>query len=140
MYLQRIWKTKVLASSPNALTNPETALSVSSPAVRMALGLSMTAAVLTKPDRIPPGEEHSWLLLLRNSRERHKHGWHCVKQPSSDEMRDGITWAEAREAETRFFAETDPWASLDAFVRGRLGTVPLTKALGEILFALIAKR
>jgi hypothetical protein len=55
-------------------------------------------------------------------------------------MRDGITWAEAREAEMRFFSETDPWASLDAFVRGRLGTVPLTKALGEILFALIAKR
>jgi hypothetical protein len=55
-------------------------------------------------------------------------------------MRDGITWAEARAAETQFFNESDPWASLDALVRGRLGTVPLTKALGEILFALIAKR
>jgi hypothetical protein len=106
----------------------------------MALGLSPTVAVLTKPDRIPSGEEHGWLLLLRNARERHKHGWHCVKQPSSDEMSDGITWAEARDAETRFFAEREPWASLDAFVRGRLGTVPLTKALGETLFALIAKR
>ena len=55
-------------------------------------------------------------------------------------MRDGITWAEARVAETTFFSETEPWASLDAFARGRLGTVPLTKALGEILFTLIAKR
>ena len=55
-------------------------------------------------------------------------------------MRDGITWAEARDAETRFFTETDPWASLDAYARSRLGTIPLTKALGEILFALIAKR
>jgi len=95
---------------------------------------------LTKPDRIPPGDEHGWLLLLRNVRERYKHGWHCVKQPSGDEVKDGITWAEARDAERIFFAETEPWASLDTFVRGRLGTFPLTKALGEILFALIAKR
>lgn len=55
-------------------------------------------------------------------------------------MRDGITWAEARVAETQFFSETEPWASLDAFARSRLGTAPLTKELGEILFALIAKR
>lgn len=140
MTLQRIWKIKVLASWPNASTRPEIASFVSSPAVGMIVGLSGSIAVLTKPDRIPPGDEHGWLLLLRNSRERHKHGWHCVKQPSSDEMRDGITWAEARDAETRFFMETEPWASLDAFVHGRLGTVPLTKALGEMLFALIAKR
>ena len=110
------------------------------PDISVALGLSVTVAVLTKPDRIPTGEEHSWLLLLRNARERHKHGWHCVKQPSGEDMDNGITWAEARDAETRFFAETEPWASLDTFVRGRLGTVPLAKALGEILFALIAKR
>jgi hypothetical protein len=51
-----------------------------------------------------------------------------------------MTWAEARDSERGFFAETEPWASLDAFARGRLGTFPLTKALGETLFALIAKR
>ena len=55
-------------------------------------------------------------------------------------MRDGITQFGARTAETEFFNEADPWSSLDALVRSRLGTVPLTKALGEILFALIAKR
>jgi hypothetical protein len=55
-------------------------------------------------------------------------------------MREGMTWSEARAAETEFFNESNPWSSLDATVRSRLGTVPLTKALGEILFALIAKR
>jgi hypothetical protein len=55
-------------------------------------------------------------------------------------MRDGMTWSEARAAETKFFNEGDPWSGLDALVHSRLGTVPLTKALGEILFALIARR
>ena len=100
----------------------------------------VTLAVLTKPDRIPTGDEHSWLLLLRNQRENHKHGWYCVKQPSGEQMRCGMTWSEARAAETDFFNEANPWSSLDVQVRSRLGTVPLTKALGEILFALIAKR
>ena len=130
----------MLASWPSASTHQEIASFVSHPSAGVSLGLFVTVAVLTKPDRLPPGEEHSWLLLLRNARERHKHGWHCVKQPSSDDMRDGITWAEARQAESSFFRETEPWSSLDAFVRGRLGTVPLTKSLGETLFALIAKR
>ena len=97
-------------------------------------------AVLTKPDRIPTGEEHSWLQLLHNQGEPHKHGWYCVKQPSGEQMREGMTWSEARAAETAFFNESNPWSSLDALARCRLGTVPLTKALGEILFALIAKR
>ena len=55
-------------------------------------------------------------------------------------MREGITWSEARAAETEFFNESDPWSSLDDFVRSRLGTVPLTKALGESLSDLIAWR
>ena len=55
-------------------------------------------------------------------------------------MREGMTWSEARAAEVEFFNETNPWSSLDAMVHSGLGTVPLTKALGEILFALIANR
>jgi len=100
----------------------------------------LNLAVLTKPDRIPAGEEHSWLLLLRNQRERHKYGWHCVEQPSGEQVSSGMTWSEARAAEIEFFDEGNPWSSLDALVRSRLGTVPLTKALGEALFALIVKR
>jgi hypothetical protein len=129
---------------PASWSSASTHLGIESFVSALILGrcraLPWDVAVLTKPDRIPSGEEGNWTLLLRNTRERYKHGWHCVKQPSSDDMRDGITWAEARDAELRFFAETEPWASLDADARGRLGTVPLTTSLGEILFALIAKR
>ena len=55
-------------------------------------------------------------------------------------MSNGITWSEARAAEIKFFDEGDPWSSLDRSIRGRLGTAPLTKALGEVLLALIVKR
>ena len=55
-------------------------------------------------------------------------------------MSEGITWSEARAAESQFFNESDPWSGLDGLVHSRLGTVPLTKALGEALFALIARR
>ena len=55
-------------------------------------------------------------------------------------MSNGMTWSEARAAEIEFFEEGNPWSSLDALVRSRLGTVPLTKALGEALLALIVKR
>ncbi len=55
-------------------------------------------------------------------------------------MSNGMTWSEAHAAEIGFFDEGDPWSSLDALVRSRLGTVPLTKALGEALLALIVKR
>ena len=63
-----------------------------------------------------------------------------MKQPSGEQMSKGITWSEARAAEIEFFGEGDPWSSLDTLVRSRLGTVPLTKALGEALLALIVKR
>ena len=55
-------------------------------------------------------------------------------------MLNGMTWSEARAAETEFFDESDPWSSLDTQMRGRLGTVPLTKALGEALLKLIVRR
>ena len=55
-------------------------------------------------------------------------------------MLNGMTWSEARAAETDFFDGGDPWSSLDAQVRSRLGTVPLTKALGEALLKLIVRR
>jgi len=63
-----------------------------------------------------------------------------VKQPSGEQMSNGMTWSEARAAEIEFFDEGDPWSSLDPSIRGRLGTTPLTKALGEVLLALIVKR
>jgi Dynamin central region len=97
-------------------------------------------AVLTKPDRIAEGEQSSWLRLLKNEQERFKHGWHCVKQSDQQQLDSGISWAEARQNEAKFFEGTPPWSTLDESVKSRLGTQFLTGALGTILFELICKR
>jgi hypothetical protein len=68
--------------------------------------------VLTKPDRIPTGEEPNWLPFIRNEKETLENNWYCVKQPSSSDMKLGITWAQARRREEEFFAMTPPWSEI----------------------------
>ncbi|KAF8181827.1 P-loop containing nucleoside triphosphate hydrolase protein [Pholiota molesta] len=46
-----------------------------------------TIGVLTKPDRIPVGEENSWLPFIRDEKEQLENNWFCVKQPSSNELK-----------------------------------------------------
>ncbi|KAG6333571.1 hypothetical protein ID866_5520 [Astraeus odoratus] len=99
-----------------------------------------TVGVLTKPDRIPLGEEDSWLRLIRNEVEPLLNNWYCVKQPSSLTLSQGIRWAEARRQENEFFATTKPWCNLDAHYQLFLRTDKLTERLSTILAELIAKR
>ncbi|KAJ7651398.1 hypothetical protein FB45DRAFT_1079214, partial [Roridomyces roridus] len=99
-----------------------------------------TVGVLTKPDRIPEGEDDAWLALIRNEREALKNHWYCVKQPSSKDIKDGITWEEAREMEKGFFSMTAPWKGLDPMYKKRLGTDNLVERLSSILSALILRR
>src|SRR5204863_319349 len=47
--------------------------------------------VLTKPDRIPPGEEERWLRFIRNEVEPLENGWYCVKLPNSKSLDEGIS-------------------------------------------------
>ncbi|KIL62473.1 hypothetical protein M378DRAFT_179683 [Amanita muscaria Koide BX008] len=65
--------------------------------------------VLTKPDRIPTGEENRWIAFITNMKEPLENGWYCVKQPGSNDIQRGITWREARKSEEEFFAMTLPW-------------------------------
>ncbi|KAJ7064090.1 P-loop containing nucleoside triphosphate hydrolase protein [Mycena amicta] len=99
-----------------------------------------TVGVLTKPDRIPHGEEESWLPLIRNEVEALENHWFCVKQPSSQEMKQGITWGEARSRENDFFALTAPWSELSALHQKYLRTTNLIEKLSTILSDLISKR
>jgi len=96
--------------------------------------------VLTKPDRIPFGEEESWLGLIRNEVEPLLNNWYCVKQPCSQMIKDGIDWAGARRHESEFFATTQPWCGLDSYYQSFLRTTKLTDRLSTILAELIAKR
>ncbi|KIO06579.1 hypothetical protein M404DRAFT_138011 [Pisolithus tinctorius Marx 270] len=99
-----------------------------------------TVGVLTKPDRIPRGEEESWIRLIRNEVEPLDNNWYCVKQPSSHDISQGINWVGARNMERDFFATTKPWSSLDSHLHRFLGTSRLTERLSAILAELIARR
>lgn len=99
-----------------------------------------TTAVLTKPDRIDPGDEGKWLDMLRNRSEKFKHGWFCVRQPGYSQLQARITPDEARENERDFFENTRPWSNAEPDLRARFGTKCLSKSLGQKLFEVIARR
>ncbi|KIJ63510.1 hypothetical protein HYDPIDRAFT_40933 [Hydnomerulius pinastri MD-312] len=99
-----------------------------------------TVGVLTKPDRIPAGEEDNWLKIIRNETEPLVNNWYCVKQPSSQMLSKGITWTDARRQENEYFSVTQPWCSIDPQYQKYLRTNNLTERLSTILSELIAKR
>ncbi|KAL4248958.1 hypothetical protein ABKN59_007409 [Abortiporus biennis] len=99
-----------------------------------------TIGVLTKPDRIPPGEEDRWLRLIKNEVEQLDNGWFCVKQPDSATLKAGITWSKARDAERDYFSLKHPWSDLELTHQRRLGTSNLANCLSDILSDLIGKR
>jgi len=102
-------------------------------------GGERTIPVLTKPDRIDRGDENSWLEMMRNQKEKFKHGWYCVKQPGTAELQEKITWDQARQNEHEFFQYSAPWSDAGD-LNERLGTQKLSAALGQKLFNLIVKR
>ncbi|KAJ6564724.1 P-loop containing nucleoside triphosphate hydrolase protein [Mycena capillaripes] len=99
-----------------------------------------TIGVLTKPDRIPCGDEENWLPLIRNEQEPLENNWYCVKQPSSQDLKQGITWEEAQSRENDFFSLTPPWSELDPVYQKYLRTSNLIDRLSSILSDLISKR
>ncbi|KAF7977729.1 hypothetical protein HWV62_2796 [Athelia sp. TMB] len=122
------------------------------PTGKRTIGMSVTSSfdlhsdlqcligVLTKPDRIPHGEEDRWLKYIRNDSEALDNGWFCVKQPSSKSLSAGISWKEARGEENEWFSLTEPWMSLESNCQSHLRTENLTERLSVILSELIAKR
>ncbi|KAK6981542.1 P-loop containing nucleoside triphosphate hydrolase protein [Favolaschia claudopus] len=99
-----------------------------------------TIGVLTKPDRIPNGEEDSWVALVRNERDALENNWYCVKQPSSLDLKDGVTWSSARARETEFFSAQAPWCDVDSVYQPFLGTPNLIQRLSSLLSNLISNR
>jgi hypothetical protein len=95
--------------------------------------------VLTKPDRIPPTEENNWIPYIRGEQEDTTL-WFCVKCHNTQAINSGITWEMAREDESTFFSQTDPWSTLNGESKQRLGTGNLSRHLSEKLCDLIAER
>jgi len=97
-------------------------------------------AVLTKPDRIDPGDEGKWLDMLRNRSEKFNHGWFCVRQPGFNQLQARITPEEARMNERDFFERNRPWSTAEPDLRARFGTKALSEALSHKLFEVIGRR
>ncbi|EKM81339.1 hypothetical protein AGABI1DRAFT_106074 [Agaricus bisporus var. burnettii JB137-S8] len=98
-----------------------------------------TIGVLTKPDRIPAGEEQNWLKFIRNEKEPLQNNWFCVKQPASSDLKNNWTWQQARQKEDEFFTATSPWNELEAMYVRYLRTKNLVERLSQVLSDLIAK-
>ena len=98
------------------------------------------AGVLTKPDRIPTGEEAIWINKIQGGGKDGGIEYYSVKNPDSQDIRNGITYERAREKEAEFFSTKEPWSRQDALNKRRLGTDKLTRRLGQVLSNLISKR
>ena len=94
------------------------------------------SGVLTKPDRIPAGEEAMWINKIQSGEANGGIEYFFVKNPDSQDIKNGITYEQARENETEFFLNRTPWSSLELPWQRRLGTDKLTKRLGQVLCSL----
>jgi hypothetical protein len=97
--------------------------------------------VLTKPDRIPTGEEGIWIRRIQGCHDEDGGiKYFSVKNPDSQDITNGITYEQARQKESEFFATHKSWSNLDWGYQQRLGTEKLTRHLGQALSDLISKR
>lgn len=96
--------------------------------------------MLTKPDRIPPGEEAIWINKIQRGGKDGGIEYFSVKNPESQDIRNGITYEEARDNEAEFFSRKAPWSDLEWLYKRRLGTDKLTRRLGQVLTDLISRR
>lgn len=98
-----------------------------------------TIGVLTKPDRLQNDDRvEGWIEVLRGEAFVKGHGYYVVKQPSQQDLKSGITHAQARTQETLFFA-SEGWTSRFSGFEDRLGTAKLQEVLSEKLESLIIK-
>ena len=79
------------------------------------------------------------MRFIRGEAEHLTNGWFAVKQPATKDLKEGVTWEEAREREKLFFSGTPPWSSWTDY-RHRFGTGNLTETLSKILSDLIKRR
>ena len=97
--------------------------------------------MLTKPDAIPSGATQIktfWLDVIEGRRFPLKLGYFCTRQLDEDERTAGVKHSGARDAEAKFFATTNPWATLTQ--QQRLGTLKLVDVLSIHLTKIIDDR
>lgn len=86
--------------------------------------------VLTKPDRIPPGEELSqWIEILEGDKFALGHDYYVVRNNPDPSVEHSV----ARQQEDAYFM-SGPWSTELAAYRERFGTRSLQTALSKLLF------
>ena len=86
--------------------------------------------VFTKPDRIPVDEEVPWINRFQRGGTDGAIEYYSVKNPDSWDIRNGITYKQARDNEAKFFS-TPPWSNLEGLCKRRLGMDNLLTGLHE---------
>ncbi len=93
-----------------------------------------TVGILTKADRLPEGQEATWMKILQNQPERYQllHGYFAVKNPGQPELDEGLSNEEARKKEKQFF-RGESWQK----AKDRCGTKQLRECLCQLLHDLV---
>lgn len=94
--------------------------------------MRLPCSVLTKVDDIPEGETTSWIRILAGAQEKLKLGYYAVRNPSSSELKAGITHRQARRVEATFFSQS-PWRDLPRQIHARCGASNLAEKLSAEL-------
>ncbi|PPQ85696.1 hypothetical protein CVT25_002730 [Psilocybe cyanescens] len=101
-----------------------------------------TIGVLTKPDTLGKGSRgrrDAWKTLLedKETEQRAKHGYYCVRLLDDDERSRGVGRFESERIASEFFDNTEPWCSIAD--RGRFGISNFVRDISKLLIELIKK-
>lgn len=101
------------------------------------------AGVLTKPDTLGKGSRgrrDAWKTLLedKETEQRAKHGYYCVRLLDDDERSRGVGRFESERIASEFFDNTEPWCSIAD--RGRFGISNFVRDISKLLIELIKKK
>ncbi|KAJ5546970.1 hypothetical protein N7494_004555 [Penicillium frequentans] len=98
--------------------------------------MSRTIGVITKCDMLQKNDEPKTIELLKNQKPDYKLdlGWFAVRNRTTEEVENGLTYRERDDKEHRLFSQR-PWSSLNGFV----GIDNLNERLADTLYKHVKK-
>ncbi|KAJ5802301.1 uncharacterized protein N7503_004751 [Penicillium pulvis] len=98
--------------------------------------MSRTIGVVTKCDMLQKNDEPKTIELLKNQKPDYKLdlGWFAVRNRTTEEVENGLTYRERDDKEHRLFSQR-PWSSLNGFV----GIDNLNERLADTLYKHVKK-
>lgn len=78
--------------------------------------------------------------MIRGESNPLQHGWFSVKQLLAEQLKEGLSWEEARALDRQYFEDNAPWSTVEMEHRRRLGCANLIAHLGDTLGKVILTR